>query len=102
MKTNVRDTSIDNYHSNKFKKQMTNDHKRVVDYVSRLGRATRAMIARDLFNNKTGSASGRVNELVNGFQNPQIFEELSINKCPVTGKRVHWVYVRRDVQLGLF
>jgi DNA-binding MarR family transcriptional regulator len=84
----VRKSSIEVYHG-EIKGKKEPDQGEMIYQHLRKGRATGGMLAKH-FNMQTGTVSARVNKLV---QLGLAHREISLNVCPITGRRVHWIYV---------
>lgn len=88
MKTNVAETSINAYHNLINTGTLTKRQAELMAYMETVGAVTRRQIAKAL-EWDTGSAAGRVNELVALGK----LEEIGTVKCPKTGKTVGLVCI---------
>lgn len=90
MKTEVRQASIQAYHSEIVGSKELAQKQVILDYVKKKKRCTGRMIARDL-GMETGTVSARVNDMVEADKT--LYREVSIIKCPVSGRGVHWICI---------
>jgi len=89
MRTNVRESSIENYHINQAELINQKKAEAIAAYVKMMGWVTRRMIAQAL-GYDTATVSGRVNVLVEEKTLVDC-EESEKRPCPITGRRVLWV-----------
>lgn len=98
MKTDVLPSSIKVYHSEIVGSKELAQKQVILEYVKEKKRCTGRMIARDL-GMETGTVSARVNDMVE--TDKTLYREVSIIKCPISGRGVHWICINPS-QIGLF
>ena len=99
MKTQVSDSSIGVYHDEIRGAKESDQAAQALAVIRKLGRCTRRQVAVEL-KMETSTSARAVNGLLNDYK-AQVFEELELFPCPITGRRVHWVYVKREPQMSL-
>lgn len=88
MLTSVRPSSIEVYYDEVIGSKESAQESKILDYIQKMKRVTGRMISKDL-GMETSTVSARVNSLVNSGK---CHRELSLNECPVSKRRVHWIY----------
>jgi DNA-binding MarR family transcriptional regulator len=94
MLRSVQQSSIEVYYDEVIGSKESAQESKILSYLSRVKRATGRMIANEL-GMETSTVSARVNDLV---KNGKAFRELSLNECPVSERRVHWIYLQPQQQ----
>lgn len=96
MLTSVQQGSVEVYYGEVIGSKESYQKDMIYEYVRKKGRVTGRMISKDL-GLETSTVSARVNSLV---KDGKVFRELSINKCPISERGVHWIY-SKPTQMGL-